>query len=257
VEHDTTAVRRVLGASIRRHRLARGYTQSDIATRANVDVRHIRAIETGAGAPSLDVLVTLTDALETSFASLFQGVCFDDVAAVERAPRTKRGVAAGEAAESPSALVRRLGERTVETHIARQARDLGDLSRIARLSFTEVWGRAHGARSAKRETSAPAPAFTIRNDGPDLQLGTEVVRHGSRIVFRRVEAVTRDALIGAIALVEIDQPDVIGERLFVRSVAFEVALGWSFVGGTTGTTRRAAPSVGAWRAHALAVGTLG
>jgi transcriptional regulator with XRE-family HTH domain len=79
VQHDAAAVRRVLGASIRRHRLARGFTQSDIAARANVDVRHIRAIETGAGAPSLDVLITLTDALETSFASLFRGVCFDDV----------------------------------------------------------------------------------------------------------------------------------------------------------------------------------
>lgn len=52
-----------IGNSVRGARKAAGLTQSDLADLAGVSERTVRAIETGAGNPTLDALVSVANVL--------------------------------------------------------------------------------------------------------------------------------------------------------------------------------------------------
>jgi len=58
--------RAVLGKRIREARISKGYTQQDLADRAEIGVVYISEIERGIKMPSLHIFIKIVDALEVS-----------------------------------------------------------------------------------------------------------------------------------------------------------------------------------------------
>lgn len=69
--YEQTAHRRAFGESVSRLRRVQGWTQEDLAERANLHRSYLAAIETGIRNPSLDVIVKLAKGLEVPVAELF------------------------------------------------------------------------------------------------------------------------------------------------------------------------------------------
>lgn len=68
---EQRAHRRAFGDSVSRLRQERGWTQEDLAERADVHRSYLAAIETGARNPTLDVIVKLATGLGIPIARLF------------------------------------------------------------------------------------------------------------------------------------------------------------------------------------------
>ena len=58
--------RAALGKRIRESRISKGYTQQDLADRAEIGVVYISEIERGIKMPSLNIFIKIVDALEVS-----------------------------------------------------------------------------------------------------------------------------------------------------------------------------------------------
>ena len=58
--------RATLGKRIRESRISKGYTQKDLADRAEIGVVYISEIERGIKMPSLHIFIKIVDALEVS-----------------------------------------------------------------------------------------------------------------------------------------------------------------------------------------------
>lgn len=69
--YEQRAHRRAFGEAVARLRRDRGWTQEDLAERAEVHRSYLAAIETGARNPSLDVIVKIAHGLHISVADLF------------------------------------------------------------------------------------------------------------------------------------------------------------------------------------------
>lgn len=62
-----------IGKNIQRTRVSRGLTQAKLAEKVGVSINHISRIETGAGTMSLDSLVAVSNALDTTPDYLLMG----------------------------------------------------------------------------------------------------------------------------------------------------------------------------------------
>jgi transcriptional regulator with XRE-family HTH domain len=63
--------KRTVGGNVKRLRRARGITQEELASRAEIDVTYVRGIEAGRRNPSLMVMVRLARALIVRPTDLF------------------------------------------------------------------------------------------------------------------------------------------------------------------------------------------
>jgi transcriptional regulator with XRE-family HTH domain len=70
--HQETAHRRVVGSRIRELRDSRGWTQLELASRAEMHRPYLTGVETGSRNPSLDVLVRIANALHVPLIELFR-----------------------------------------------------------------------------------------------------------------------------------------------------------------------------------------
>lgn len=61
-----------IGALIRHHRQGRGFTQNQLAERADVSVEFVGRIERGQAAPALGTLLAIADALDVPISALFK-----------------------------------------------------------------------------------------------------------------------------------------------------------------------------------------
>ena len=59
--------RAALGNRIRESRIKKGYTQQDLADRADIGVVYISEIERGIKMPSLNIFIKIVDALHRSY----------------------------------------------------------------------------------------------------------------------------------------------------------------------------------------------
>ena len=66
-----TAHRRAFGDAVRRNRRERGWTQEELAERADIHRSYLAALESGARNPTLDVIVRVANALHLPVAELF------------------------------------------------------------------------------------------------------------------------------------------------------------------------------------------
>lgn len=69
--YEQRAHRRAFGESVARLRQERGWTQEDLAERADLHRSYLAAIETGSRNPTLDVIVKLAHGLHVPVAQLF------------------------------------------------------------------------------------------------------------------------------------------------------------------------------------------
>ncbi|MGQ0506862.1 MAG: helix-turn-helix domain-containing protein [Myxococcaceae bacterium] len=69
-----TELRKSFGAHLKRLRTSRKLTQEDLAERSGLAVDSIRRIERGVFSPSLDTLSKITQGLQISLRTLFDGV---------------------------------------------------------------------------------------------------------------------------------------------------------------------------------------
>lgn len=63
---DPREVKETFGASLRRHRTSRGWTQEELAARAGISGSTVSLIEQARNGPTLTVAVMLAAALETT-----------------------------------------------------------------------------------------------------------------------------------------------------------------------------------------------
>lgn len=63
---DPREVKEAFGASLRRHRTSRGWTQEELAARAGISGSTVSLIEQARNGPTLTVAVMLAAALETT-----------------------------------------------------------------------------------------------------------------------------------------------------------------------------------------------
>jgi transcriptional regulator with XRE-family HTH domain len=64
--------RRIVGANVRRLRLARGLTQEEVAFRSQIDLTYMGGIERGRRNPSLLVMVSIAKALSADVVDLLK-----------------------------------------------------------------------------------------------------------------------------------------------------------------------------------------
>lgn len=69
--YEQRAHRRAFGASVAGVRRERGWTQEELAERADLHRSYLAAIETGVRNPSLDIIVKLANGLRVPVAQLF------------------------------------------------------------------------------------------------------------------------------------------------------------------------------------------
>ena len=60
-----------IGANVRRLRVARGWTQIELATASDLKERYVQLLETGTANPTVKVLLAVAEALEVAPAELF------------------------------------------------------------------------------------------------------------------------------------------------------------------------------------------
>ena len=60
-----------IGANVRRLRLARGWTQTELAAASGLKERWVQTLETGTANPTVKVLMAVADALDVPTADLF------------------------------------------------------------------------------------------------------------------------------------------------------------------------------------------
>lgn len=63
----------IIGKNIQRTRVNKGLTQAKLAEKVEVSINHISRIETGSGTMSLDSLIAISNALETTPDYLLMG----------------------------------------------------------------------------------------------------------------------------------------------------------------------------------------
>ena len=64
--------RAALGKRIRESRIKKGYTQQDLASRADIGVVYLSEIERGVKMPSLNIFIKIIDALDVSADSILR-----------------------------------------------------------------------------------------------------------------------------------------------------------------------------------------
>jgi transcriptional regulator with XRE-family HTH domain len=69
---DSTELRRTIGENVRRLRLDRKHTQTELAEMAGIKKVHVNRIENGKSSPSAEVLFALADALGVTADNLRQ-----------------------------------------------------------------------------------------------------------------------------------------------------------------------------------------
>ena len=70
---ETVKLLRLFGAQVRRFRKDRGWTQSDLASKADLSLDMIGRIERGQASPSFDTIARLSQRLEVPAVALFGG----------------------------------------------------------------------------------------------------------------------------------------------------------------------------------------
>lgn len=70
--YEESAHRRAIGARIAHLRRERGWSQLELASRADLHRPYVTGIETGARNPTVDVLVRLANALHVPLVELFK-----------------------------------------------------------------------------------------------------------------------------------------------------------------------------------------
>lgn len=70
MSEDTRAEGEIFGPHLRRMRLARGLTQSELAARANTNTMFVSKLERGVSTPTIGTLLRLADALECTVVEL-------------------------------------------------------------------------------------------------------------------------------------------------------------------------------------------
>ena len=71
ISSATGAVLRYIGANVRRLRIARGWTQIELAKATGLKERYVQVLETGTANPTVKVLIDVADALGVAPAELF------------------------------------------------------------------------------------------------------------------------------------------------------------------------------------------
>lgn len=69
---DNTDLKRIIGENVRRLRVEKGLTQTELAQRIGVSFVHVNRLEMGKAAPSAEVLFALADVLGVQADSLRQ-----------------------------------------------------------------------------------------------------------------------------------------------------------------------------------------
>jgi transcriptional regulator with XRE-family HTH domain len=68
---EQRAHRRAFGEAVNKLRTERGWTQEDLAERADLDRSYLSGIESGQSNPTLDVIVKIAQGLQVTVADLF------------------------------------------------------------------------------------------------------------------------------------------------------------------------------------------
>lgn len=71
---EAQQARAYVAANLKRYRAKQGLTQAQLASRLQIELRHLQFLESGQSAPGMDLLVDLAVALKVQVGQLFEPV---------------------------------------------------------------------------------------------------------------------------------------------------------------------------------------